>query len=357
MLTVVLGAGASHDSDPARPPDNDSGDWRGNPTIRPPLANQLFNPNGPNLDVLRRFPECAAVIDDIRSSVAAGEQIEQKLAELEAESSFNPYWSLHLLAIRYYLRDVVLHSTLNWMEQCAGVTNYARLVLRLAMWSEATRKRVAYVTFNYDNMLERAFFSATGRRFPDVLSYTEPIHSNTSRVFKVHGSCNWDEIVEMPFEDLNHEPMNYTETDVLGRWWQVKPSSTIEVHGSYPRSKSQIGIPAIAVPAADKTGYVLPQPHEAQLHQTLAQTEAVLVIGWKGQDPHFVADLQMHLRPGVNLRIANGGAAYGQETIELLKGHGLDKVHFDSLDMGFSELVRLPGLKDVFSAAVWPDPH
>jgi hypothetical protein len=96
MLLVIFGAGASYDSDPARPPETVKDDRR------PPLADQLFDNREKFAEALTYFPECKPIVPLLRGT---GE-VEQRLEQLRDEAiSAPPYPERlrQLAAVRGYL--------------------------------------------------------------------------------------------------------------------------------------------------------------------------------------------------------------------------------------------------------------
>jgi hypothetical protein len=147
VLVVITGAGASHDS-VAHAREGYSPD-------RPPLSQGLFHP-----DFLRRF-----LANDLASamSLIASLAIDPKGADLELlldrefeASDGNPSLRRSFTALRFYLRDAIAHCQVEWPKQVGGATNYAWLVREVEHWRSRVDGYVAWVTFNYDTLLEDA---------------------------------------------------------------------------------------------------------------------------------------------------------------------------------------------------------
>ena len=198
-----------------------------------------------------------------------------------------------LAAIRYYLRSLIETTTGEWWSAASGATNYATLVDRLEQWrieGEADRT-VSYATFNYDRLLELAIKDVRHENFLEV-----PEWINTEvPVYKLHGSIDWGRvIVNAPLLGIqgNSQPRIVTRTCIehaselqLGDW----RTGT----ATHSRSGESVPLfPAIAVPVRNKSTFSMPQEHLADLRNTISRAERILVIGWAGQDPHFLELLQ-----------------------------------------------------------------
>src|SRR5207237_1313467 len=154
-----FGAGASYDSNPDSPPT--SGQIR---PERPPLSDELFADRfGYAVD---RYRACRPLIHDLRR-LPARTSIEQELGRLTQPAEAggdNLRLRRQLMAIRYYLADVVLRSTSEWSAGFHGVTNYSILANRLDAWATATDERILWVDFNYDTLFEQGLADVTGFR-------------------------------------------------------------------------------------------------------------------------------------------------------------------------------------------------
>jgi hypothetical protein len=347
-LLVIFGAGASYDSDPDRLPPELAHD-------RPPLAQDLFVKSAATLAAISDYAPVASIIGELRDAVTDGVSIEIKLRELADQDG--PYWPLQQLALQYYLKRVVFTLTANWHKTCAGATNYARLCQALILWSRETTSEVHFVTFNYDTLLESAL-STFGRRFRDERDYVLE-RPPLGHLFKVHGSCNWSQLASLPIEHGNPQsPSEYSEAMILERVQTLNRPPVEEIcAGSIAETSLQrheVRLPAIAIPTVGKSQYVLPGGHHAILRSVLDATEVILCLGWRGQDPHFINDLSAALRPGVNLLVSNGSAAWDEEAIQNLRFAGLDKVHYESLGLGFSQVVRTPAVLETLKERLWP---
>jgi hypothetical protein len=186
-VLVIFGAGASNDS---IAPENRLGDqaWR------PPLAANLFA-NDPNyVEIINRFPAIRPVVSDLRAT-AGVVAVEQELQRLSDEGEKYPRRLNQLMAVRYYLQDLLWASSQNWSRGHAGVSNYVRLVDNLENWrSRAEDRSVVYATFNYDTLLDQAMNDVLRFRPAGMNDYIDPRWG----LFKLHGSVNWGQAIAIP---------------------------------------------------------------------------------------------------------------------------------------------------------------
>jgi len=58
-----------------------------------------------------------------------------------------------MMALRFYLRDVIDKCSMGWLKDVDGVTNHKTLVDQIL---ERPSERTLFVTFNYDELIEDA---------------------------------------------------------------------------------------------------------------------------------------------------------------------------------------------------------
>ena len=98
MILVILGAGASYDSVPSKPPSITTYDRTRLPN-RPPLANELFADTPIVNDTLALFPECHPIVPYLQN-LPQGSTIESVLEGLQAESEADLFRKRQLVAVR-----------------------------------------------------------------------------------------------------------------------------------------------------------------------------------------------------------------------------------------------------------------
>src|SRR5438105_9293566 len=142
MLLVICGAGASYDSDRRRSYEGPEG--------RLPLAKDLFSPRFAS--IVAKFDAVQGIIGRLRQGSPS---VEQTLEDLMEERTQYPHRTRQLLGATYCLRETIDRAQRSWMERCPDhVTNYVELVELIERWRSDHKERVAYITFNYDTLLE-----------------------------------------------------------------------------------------------------------------------------------------------------------------------------------------------------------
>jgi hypothetical protein len=291
MLMVIFGAGASYDSSP---------DFPSPPTQllqrefwRPPLAYQLFldkhgafgeivaNPNYRRLlPILRRlrYP----------SSGSVEEELETLLAEASAEANSSSERKRPLFAVRYYLHDLLLKVSDEWLKHTSGVTNYAELLDQIQQLTAG--QPVCLVTFNYDLLRDRALLSFDYKRTDPE---NEPLLAHpTFRLFKPHGSVDWARYVDVaPNTRLGIEQIIEQANTIKLTNTYIRADAT---HPSSIHTFERPIAPAIAVPVQTKTenSFEWPQSHRATLEQHLPSVTKILIIGWQAKEAHFLEMLR-----------------------------------------------------------------
>ena len=189
MLTVVFGAGASYDSAPSHPASSEPG-----LADRPPLADQLFQERDLFARALARFPECHAVVPDLRNLGQNGsvEKVLERL-QLEAVGGY-PKGLDQFAAVRYYLQYMLTQCTARWENVHGGITNYKTLLDHINR-RRKPGEQVCLVTFNRDTMLELAL-RTLGMNPGSIGDYVA--NATDYKLIKLHGSTNWGREVEDP---------------------------------------------------------------------------------------------------------------------------------------------------------------
>jgi hypothetical protein len=333
MLLVIFGAGASYDS---------VEEGRIDPDRRPPLAAQLFAMNRFG-EAVNRYRESGVLVHRLDEAVREEKNVENALEqEVATAEQGHEHRKRQLIALRYYLRLVVGDTTVTWGNRASWTTNYSSLLDRIELWRGPLRERVLLVTFNYDLLLDEACLRVLGLTFPDIESYTA---GTDYKLFKPHGSVDWSRVLyflpgngENPDSDFDnvmaHAVVVFDSLKEGRPHGQVAPV----VRGG---SRNVAALPALAVPTHSKTTFECPLEHLEILRRELAEVDRVLVVGWRGQENHFVKLLNEFLPEGVSGLVASGSSAAAHETAMSL-GNRVPRLALEPTDHGFSQLVKHP---------------
>jgi hypothetical protein len=273
VLLVILGAGASYDSDPERL-NADKASL--------PLAKDLFAERFAG--VARKYDAVQGILTDLRRAPNIEEALEQFMRERDAK----PHRTRQILGATYYIREVIDKAQANWLDGVRDhVTNYVHLVEQIERWRAESNETVSFVTFNYDTLLEKAVHSIIGQRFASIDDYIE--NPTPYSVFKLHGSINWWTGITSRDRNLSMTLRDWADRVLEGTMPPV-PLGTFLVADAEARS-SEAMIPALALPIVTKTDrdFACPPDHLNPLRAWLPKADRVLVIGWRGAEAHFYA--------------------------------------------------------------------
>jgi hypothetical protein len=278
MLMVILGAGASYDSDPRYPATgvNDSRE-----ADRIPLAAQLFWPG--HGQFARQFPACQGLLSRLRS---AAPKVESELERIRLEGQRKTFMQRQLEAIRYYLDALIQDREARWLDGIRDhLTTYVGLIQEIEEWREERGADVAFVTFNYDCLLDKACRSV----IPELrlVSISDYRTAANHWVFKLHGSTDWRERVSFS-KDLQWQGRGDLANFLIDQTGFVHPTGQISGPGDafIPQQPTR---PVIAIPMVSKTGddFACPPEHLEKLKQIIPSVSDLVVIGWRGEEQHF----------------------------------------------------------------------
>jgi SIR2-like domain len=309
MLLVILGAGASYDSIPTYPPG--TGDVRANEEFRPPLADQLFANRLDFATAAERYRECLPVVPRLRE--LRGESVEAVLFDLQRKAVHYPRGQQQLAAVKYYLQEIIWDCTRKWKSIAKGVSNYKTLLDLIERTEFGNMGAVSLVTFNYDTLLEDAL-SEFGLPITTLADYTEK--HQFYRLYKLHGSVNWARALDNKISGPNTHDTHLVAREWIQRAAELKITDVYHLVEVLPASVAR-GIsffPAIAIPVEKGKTFECPEARIKQLTAVLPDVTAVLVIGWRGAEEHFLDILKAHLATGVRMHIVTKGLKDAEDT-------------------------------------------
>jgi hypothetical protein len=347
MLMVIFGAGASFDSSPTYPPGKVSPDLSGgdysNNYHRPPLAKDLFEDRPIFRLALDAFPQCKSIVARLRDpAVTSGEKsIETVLRHLEDEALAYPRGQQELLAVRCYLQRAIYNSQKEWRTFTRRITNYLSLLREIERNNKGGNP-VCLLTFNYDTLLEDGL-QDLGFEIRQMNDYT--VGQRAFRLFKIHGSINWGQVVMRAGADVRYPQValsqmidRFTELEITDTYHVCDPDS-MGFYGGMPM------FPAIAIPVEKKNEFVCPPTMLNQLVKLLPLVDKILSIGWRGTEEHFLQLLRTHLMQGVKLYTVAGtpmeAVNINRKMVETLSGKLSEAdCQADPQPTGFTEFMR-----------------
>ncbi len=329
-LLVILGAGASSDCLPADVPAYKPVSAEGVATlpldlVRPPLTQGLVQAQPFVNRLASRWPGARPVLDVLRrrlrasrgSPAAEAVSLEQALAEYEQRQRNVPEVEEHLLAFRFYLRDLFWESAhyMGSPDLMGGITNYQGLVNRVLEWCGLRSATACIVSFNYDLLLEEALRSTWGFQIGDIASY---LGHRCVAVVKPHGSVQW----AWPTKGGGihaSDPAGFGAVSILHALRAGIDKASMRSFSEPPYKAEEGLIPALALPIRDKSTFVWP-PEQAKYFASLqGAVSRVLVVGWRALEPHFLPYLKPLVRVDSRVLVVTEKPSAAQATVDQLR--------------------------------------
>jgi hypothetical protein len=331
-MMVIFGAGASYDSLPSRLPSLYP---RTNLRERPPLASELFLPEGICSEALRYFPQCRPIIPYLQAHDPST-TIEQRLETLQSESDQDEERKRQLAAVRWYLQFVISQFNIQWSEVSQGITNYVTLLDQLRRCRGSSP--VLLVTFNYDRMIEEALSSLS----ISVSSLESYVKDDGFKLFKLHGSVNWGREIDTQVDAMKTENVWTVIYELINRAKELKISDRYRALDYTTRpvglSESVPLFPAVAIPVETKRAFECPAEHLECLRNHLAAIRKILIVGWRGTEAHFLALLKDHLTNEVHVEAIVGDKDESEAVLAKIGNAGIKSVGTSS-SRGFTDYV------------------
>lgn len=331
MLLVIVGAGASFDSIPSLPPS-------GAPeTYRPPLANQLFEPRQAFEGIQRAVPQVMQIAPSLMRR-AHKESVEDVLERYAGQVADYPERAIQLAAVRFYLQGIISSCEDNWYRQNPVATNMMALIDQIECVRRG-RERPIFATFNYDRIIENALENR-GQRFDGLKEYVD----GGIPVYKLHGSVDWMRRIRLERVRFHGSgwPLAKQICDAIPT---LPRPGMIERADEIPSSGigNRIAIPAIAIPVKGKSEFECPPEHLASFRAAIKGVTAVLTIGWRGAERHFLSLLRECELPPVSwICVAGGNDA--EAAIQEIQKAGI-RGDFEPRNEGFTAFVANRGIE------------
>ncbi|QJR35226.1 SIR2 family protein [Gemmatimonas groenlandica] len=339
MLLIIAGAGASLDSVPFTPPHTESAGYQ------LPLADQLFGVSQAFLDIQTKYPALKQISTRLHFR-SNGKTVEDVLAEMQEEAKHNPARHRQLVAVRYYLQELIDTCEQRWYRGHSLPTNMIALLDQIenARLKHGGGAHPCFITFNYDRIIENAL-SNRGHTFNNISDYTA---ANRPALLKLHGSVDW----VRPVTGLKRPPRDNSRNEVAERmgeeFHEIVPEQVgeIKIIRSISSTTSEEGIhlPAIAIPTKGKS-FECPESHVEELRKILPEVRCILTIGWRAQEDHFLVELRrLATKPIVGICVGANGHDADPVTKQMMRT--MPRSEFRSFDgRGFSDFVRNHGVE------------
>ncbi len=280
-LTIIFGAGASHDSGAYAPERDNQGP--------PPLARDLFAPAFD--DILDWHPQLRRRVPEVRLRLAKEQNIEEILRDLYSSAAKHAkYWPYQ---IPLYLRHLFWEFSL-YCER--GSTNFDVLVRPVL---ESSFDKVMFISLNYDLLLDSAIagYESPEWTFETMSSYIP--EDKKWLLVKPHGSINWARAIDNcpsdePFGDnprqLNEMPHFLSDAEPRVTLWARQ--------NKYPYVPASAGpaggylYPQIVIPADNPKNFACPASHIEQASAFIKNCANFLFIGFSGHDMDVIRLLE-----------------------------------------------------------------
>jgi hypothetical protein len=302
----------------------------------------LFDERPEFAAAMNDYRQMSALVGPLRRAATGGGDIEAALRELQIQADKFPPRKSHLMALEFYLSDILDGPVSEWLRSAGRATNYVELLDQIER--TASDNRHLFVTFNYDRMLESAFADLVGLQLSgsDLDSYI----GRNFAVIKPHGSVDWAQYVtgEEPLTGLRNS--RYTVSSMINDAPGLNFQDGIIAlrPGRENIAFPQAWHPAIAIPLDRAKKFVCPPSHLERLSRDLEQVTHILIVGWRANEQHFLELLRKRLSKAWSLHLCIVDAEESADTtLRNLQGAMNGTVIFEPAEHyrnGFSDFVR-----------------
>jgi len=300
------------------------------------MGRALFADHGYYSPLLDRYEPMRKIAHRFREGPEDSVALEAALEEMQASNRVMT--REQLIALRYYLQKVLSHVPQEWSNALHGDTNYVGLVETIDdTWTHGRNgSLVVFVTFNYDVLLDGALGQIKVKVGGDFDSYWK--HPQY-KLIKPHGSVNWFHHVPVP--NKNSHPYYLQVLPGLADG-TLKASDDFYFRPEHQDFDDIEGIPALSIPVAKKSQFEMPPKHLEVLKETIPQVTHLLIIGWRGNEQHFVDLLQRLDRRRLHNLVVSRKSSSAKEIATALN---LNNVPPHISPGGFTALMRTDELR------------
>ncbi len=278
-----------------------------NDTLKSPLGNELFDKRFE--PIYRYFKGVSASLVNLRRpNLNVEEVLQEDWNEVEGYSN-DTIMSNHI-NIQFYLQEVLNSVSVNIEKYEMNL--FELLANKLQKISNRNHdKRFSFVSFNQDTILEQKLKKQFRVEYEDINDYINE-DKYPFCIFKPHGSLNWSWIAENSeasykkyYEILFENKTNYFDlyfkllgnSDTMVDWSSYGRTKNLTEKAQYSINKDKLKLlrhydtlhqfPAILLPYRDKDEFLFPNSHHDEMRYYLEETEALFIIGWKGNERLF----------------------------------------------------------------------
>ncbi len=248
-----------------------------------------------------------SVISYVRDQINEGSttSLEEALAGFAAKAENSFERRAQLVAFRFYLRHLVTDRTGLCLSATSGYTHYLKLFNRLHDWQRQSGEPIRIVTFNYDTLIEDALETVvTGWRFDKKGDY---IRRTDWTLTKLHGSVTWGRAARYGGPDFSIS--NPDRAMALANQIPFEDEQALSFQmwsgTNLDAPRTQVYIPALAVPMANKTQFECPTFQVEALQSCMAEVNRLLICGWRAAESHAIEILN-GINPGYYLGVVAG---------------------------------------------------
>lgn len=359
-LLVVLGAGASWDPLPF--PADMSPDIH-----RPPMTQGLAEPTRVGRSLSKRYRDVQPLLDFLQARLknkAEGasepQTLEDALATYLTVKGANTKY--HVLAMRFYLRDLLWDATQSVLRANGEITNYTHLVRHCYEWAEKRDLHACVVSFNYDTLLESACVSHFGRQGFSPADLSSYVSDQFMSVLKPHGSVLWawkypddsvtaytdaNDIIGLGEPEFGFEQEPEALRSPEDNFVTVEMTTTFQ-DGIRKEFVQRPAVPALALPVTNKAALVWPNQQDRFFREGIHNGSfgRVLVVGWRAAEAHFKALLRRLVIPQAQFLVVTGSDADAWETEQRLRTCSTQEFARITGSSAFGKLVEESRLSD-----------
>lgn len=284
--------------------------------------------------VLQSYPP-AMLLSPRLSALASSGNLDLEQALREDASSDDPRERRAFYYLIPYLHDVI--ATCN-----AGFTTHPACYVQLVRHFTRNAGQVAFVSLNYDCLLERALELVDVRyaTFDDYVPDTGPI------LIKPHGSVNWYSRIGTRTEFKSW----YAAVDNLAGGRRLASAPIVErrplASARGAEDETSWRFPAITAPIAGKSAadFVCPPSHVDRLRTFMNDCHHLVFIGTSGHDVHVLRLLQRRWPPEATVHVVDKGLEHARSAADRIGAAiGYNPHHIRVYGDGFSTYVHPTG--------------